>query len=110
MSRDLLLIKGTMQEDGVYISRAFEVGEDKTVDVVLGTKLPSGATLTVSVDQADDNWSELTQASAKVLADGSIERTFRVAAFAGPTARMKLVLTGTPAARPVCFDNRAYSY
>jgi hypothetical protein len=110
MSRDLLLIKGTMQEDGVYISRAFEVGEDKTVDVVLGTKLPSGATLTVSVDQADDNWSELTQASANVLADGAIERTFRVAAFAGPTARMKLVLTGTPAARPVCFDNRAYSY
>lgn len=109
MGRDVLAIAGTMQADGDYVSRVFTAGTNVRLDAVMKTILPSGSTLTVEADMGDGEWEELTQVSSAPLADGSFERTFREADHDGPSARLRLTLTGTPAARPYVSDLRAFT-
>lgn len=109
MGRDILAIAGTMQASGDYVSRVFDVGTDARFDAVMKTLLPSGATLTVEMDNGDDEWEALPQVSSAPLADGSLERTYREAEHGGPSARLRLTLTGSPAARPYISDLRAFS-
>ncbi|TIV59971.1 DUF4815 domain-containing protein [Mesorhizobium sp.] len=109
MGRDVLAIKGTMQANGVYVSDAFTMGNLIRLDAVMKTKLPAGSALTVHYDKADDNWQLLPQASATVLADGTFERTFRTTGLTAIQGRIRLTLTGSPAARPAVSDLRAFS-
>lgn len=109
MGRDVLAIAGTMQADGNYVSRVFEAGANVRLDAIMKTILPSGSTLTVEADTGDGEWEALTQVSSSPLADGSLERTFREADHDGVGARLRLTLTGTPAARPYVSDLRAFT-
>lgn len=110
VGRDILLVLGTMQEEGVYVSRAFTFGADVRVDAIMSTKLPVGSSLTVEVDAKDDDWQTLPQTLATPIDLGFIERTYSDASFAAPTGgRLKLTLTGTPAARPSVADLRAFT-
>lgn len=109
MGQDVLAIAGEMQADGVYVSRAFDIGDDVRLDVVAKTTLPAGATFTVEYDAFDDNWTELEQASAAVLADGTLERTFSDDSITAVQGRVRLTLTGGPAARPAVSDLRAFT-
>lgn len=108
---DMLMILGDMRDAGDYVSRTFEVGEDKTVKISFASQLPSGSDVTVKIDDGDGGgWTTLAQDAATVLADGTVERHFVAADWAGPEARIKLELTGSPAARPALHDLRAVSY
>jgi predicted cupin superfamily sugar epimerase len=109
MSRDVLAIMGTMQASGDYVSRAFELGTDVRLDAVMKTVLPAGSTLTVEVDAGDDDWEALPQAAASALADGTFERTYRVDPYSAVEGRLRLSLTGSPAARPAVSDLRAFT-
>lgn len=116
MGRDALMIKGVTQATGVYVSRVFEIGENKTVNIELGTRIPAGATLTVSLDDGEGGgWTPVAQTSARVLTDGSLERLFQKTEWAGPNARVKLEYAGTTPAhgaavvRPTAFSLRVYS-
>lgn len=110
VARDILAVLGTMQADGVYVSRAFTFGADVQLDVIASTKLPVGSALTVEVDATDDDWSAVSQISASPIDMGFIERSYREASVAAPTGgRLRLTLTGTPAARPSVADLRAFT-
>ncbi|MES0023166.1 MULTISPECIES: DUF4815 domain-containing protein [unclassified Mesorhizobium] len=109
MGRDVLAIKGTMQANGVYVSRAFEMGTAIRLDAVMKTKLPAGSTLVVENDAANDVWQSLPQVSAEALADGTFERTYSDNSYTAVQGRIRLTLTGTPAARPAVADLRSFS-
>jgi hypothetical protein len=110
VARDLLAVLGTMQANGVYVSRAFTFGADVQLDVIASTKLPVGSSLTVEVDATDDSWSAVSQISASPIDLGFIERSYRDTSVAAPTGgRLRLTLTGTPAARPSVADLRAFT-
>lgn len=110
VGRDILAVLGTMQANGVYIGRAFTFGADVRLDLIASTKLPVGSTLTVEVDAKDDIWASVPQIAASPIDLGFIERSYRDTSVAAPTGgRLKLTLTGTPAARPSVADLRAYT-
>ncbi|TIW97779.1 DUF4815 domain-containing protein [Mesorhizobium sp.] len=109
MGRDVLAIKGTMQASGVYVSSAFTMGTAIRLDAVMKTKLPAGSTLTVENDAANDVWQALPQTVAAALADGTFERTYSDNSYTAVKGRVRLTLTGTPAARPAVSDLRAFS-
>lgn len=110
VGRDILLVLGTMQASGVYISRGFTFGADVRLDVIASTKLPVGSSLTVEADALDDDWEAVSQTLATPIDLGFIERTYSDASFAAPLGgRIKLTLTGTPAARPSVADLRAFT-
>jgi hypothetical protein len=107
---DILVISGTMRASGTYVSRVFPMGNPVRLDSVLSTLRPSGATIVVEADAGDDNWQAMPQVAATPIDDGFVERTYRRAAHAAALGgRLKITLTGTPAARPSVADLRAFS-
>ncbi len=110
VGRDILLVLGTMQANGVYVSKVFTFGSDVQIDAIMSTKLPVGSTLLVQVDANNDTWQNLDQVLATPIDLGFIERTYRDTSYIAPTGgRLKLTLTGTPAARPSVADLRAFT-
>lgn len=109
VARDLLVIKGEMRASGTYVSRAFTIGTDVNLSVVAQTRLPSGSAMTVEWDAGDDNWTTISQASALVLSDGSVERAFTSGEISEAQGRIRITLTGTPAARPAVWSLRAWT-
>lgn len=110
VDKDLLAIFGTMQDTGEYISRAFDIGTAVDVTAFMSTKLPVGSSLSVYVDASNDAWTALTQTTATIIDGGFTEREYHknpyTAALGG---RIRLVLTGSPAARPTVADLRAFT-
>ncbi|WP_189562330.1 hypothetical protein, partial [Mesorhizobium sp. M2A.F.Ca.ET.037.01.1.1] len=77
----------------------------------LKTKIPTGATIAMHGDAANDAWSAMAQVTQTPLQDaGWVERKYNVLNFnANPVGRIRITLTGTPAARPMAYDFRAIS-
>ena len=110
LSRDLLAVPGSMRATGTYVSRLFAMGTDVRQDIRLKTAIPGGAGLTVEVDAGDDDWIAAPQEEAEQLSDGSLDRRFTIDPWTAATGgRVRITLTGTPAARPAVSDLRAYS-
>lgn len=110
LGRDVLAIAGTLRASGTYVSRVFAMGADVTQDVRLKTRVPTGATLAVAVDVGDDDWQAMTLQSSEYLPDGSLDQLYRKTGWDAPAGgRVKITLTGTPAARPAATDLRAFS-
>lgn len=110
VERDILMVLGTMQANGVYIGRGFTFGADVRLDVIASTKLPVGSSLVVEADALNDSWQVINQTLATPIDLGFIERTYSDASFAAPLGgRLRLTLTGTPAARPSVADLRAFT-
>lgn len=105
----VMLIAGKLRTSGTYISRAFTMGTNIDLWAVLKTKLPAGSSVTVEVDAADDNWQALTAGVSSPLSDGWTEKEYEVNPFTAVEGRVRLTLTGTPAARPALADLRSYS-
>jgi hypothetical protein len=105
----ILVVAGELQSEGTYISRAFAFGETIRLPVRLKTFLPTGSTVTVEYDLADDDWTELPQTEAEAILQGWQERVFEAAGITATQGRLRLTLTGSPAARPALSDLRAAS-
>lgn len=105
-----LMVAGTLQTSGTYVSRVFDMGDALRVSNNLKTFLPSGSSLTVEIDKADGVWTTLSLHAQDVINLGWQEREYRVAPWDAPNGgRIRLTLTGTPAARPLLADMRAVS-
>lgn len=102
-----VMLFGSLQASGVYISRAFNLGTAIRMSAFMKTKLPAGSTLTVEIDGGDDNWTAVAQYAAETINEGWIEREYRVDPYTNDEGRLRLTLTGTPAARPYVSDLRA---
>lgn len=106
---NILVALGTLQQEGTYVCRAFTMGEDIRLTARMKTDLPAGSTLTVEHDLADDAWVELTEGPSEAIELGWRERAFERSAITGTQGRLRLTLTGNPAARPVVSDLRGAS-
>lgn len=103
------LIEGQIQTTGTYVTRAFEMGTGVNVTARMRALLPSGSSVAVSIDKADDNWQALPADSSDVLGNNWFERKFATTGFTADNGRIKIELTGGPSARPILRDLRAFS-
>lgn len=107
----VLAVAGKVAATGTYISRAFDMGTGIDLIAWLKTRIPSGAAITLEADAADGDWKEVAQSKQSPLQEpGWVERRYERAGHnANPVGRLRLTLTGTPAARPMAYDFRAIS-
>ncbi len=95
------LIAGEIATEGTYITRAFKLGAGVDLTAYFKAALPAGSTAVIEYDKADDNWLTLTLASTELLsAPAWVERKHAVAGITGVQGRLKVTITGGPAARP----------
>ncbi len=102
-----IFIAGSLAASGTYVTRAFTMGSAIRMSAFIKTFLPAGSTLTVEIDAANDVWTAVTQHAATVLDGGWVEREFRRTPYTATQGRLRLTITGTPAARPRLADMRA---
>lgn len=107
----ILAVSGKLKATGTYVSRAFDMGTAVKILARLKTRIPTGATISLDVDAANDAWSAMIQTAQTPLTEaGWIERKYEKAGHnANPVGRLRISLAGTPAARPLAYDLRAIS-
>lgn len=107
--RGTLLIGGRIRSSGTYVSRLFPMGTAVRIAALFAAQLPSGSGVTVEVDAGDGTWLALTPGATGVLGGGWTEPKFEKTSFTASQGRVRLTLTGGPAARPALARLRAYS-
>ena len=104
------VLNGNLAASADYVSRAIPAAAEFEVSVYLDTIIPAGASVTVSAE-SDGGWTELELESGTPIGNGAEERHYTASGLAGvgtaKTTRIKIELTGTPAARPFCQSLRA---
>lgn len=93
------VIAGSIRTEGTYVSRAFAAGTGVEMIAYYKTFAPAGATVTASLDKADLAWTALPAPTIEALNDGWTERKQVRSGITADLVRIKLALTGGPAAR-----------
>jgi hypothetical protein len=104
----ITLVAGKMRASGTYVSRRFTAGTAARVSTNLKARLPAGSGVTVELD-VGGVWTAVPLTATESLNDGWAEREHTVASITSAETRVRLTLTGTPAARPSLADPRAVS-
>lgn len=103
------LIVGTVRDAGTYVSRSFDVNGGTRLPVRIKQIIPSGSSVTVSV-QTVAGWHELPFKSGEVLEiNGWVDALYEdddLPALGLQTA-VKIEFGGSPVARPIFTDLRA---
>lgn len=103
----VLMVAGSLRATGTYITKAFTLGAAIRMSNFFKAFLPSGSSVTVEIDKADDNWTSVSQFASVALNDGFVEREYRVTPYTATLGRLRVTLAGTPAGRPRLADFRA---
>lgn len=103
------LITGRLRTTGTYVTRLFPMGTAVTVRALFQALLPAGASVSVDVDAGNDVWQSMTLGTSNTLGGGWIEPTYSRTGYTATSGRVRLSLTGSPAARPAIGRLRAYS-
>lgn len=99
------LIAGKIATHGDYVCRAFDISTAARVSAYVRLSLPSGSAFTLEYDLADDDWQPLPLAATEISPDPAwVEQNHRKGTLSAPLMRLKLTLTGGPAARPRAAD------
>lgn len=104
-----LVIAGRLETTGNYVSRAFTMGSAVQVKALFAGIIPAGAGVAVEVDDGAGDWTPLTLDKTDVLGGGWTEPRYALASHSAAIGRVRLVLSGSPAARPQLAQLRAYS-
>ena len=99
LGRDPQIIIGSIQSTGDYISRAFACGTSKKVRITTTELEPTGSSIVVSAETANNTFTECTEVKSSFLGDGWYTKVYEVNCDLDYT-RVKIVLTGSSAARP----------
>lgn len=107
----VLAIAGKVKTSGTYVTRAFDMGTDINLISYLKTYAPTGSTIQLEADAGDGNWQAFSPGVTTPLQEpGWLDRKYsRAAHDANPVGRIRISLTGSPAARPMAYDFRAIS-
>ncbi|WP_375702408.1 DUF4815 domain-containing protein, partial [Bartonella sp. AA89HNZF] len=99
------LIAGKIHKEATYVTRAFAFGEKARLTSYIKTFLPGGATFTLEMQLDDGGFTSLTLDETEQLSDPLwTERKFVSSDKTAKQARLKLTLTGGPAARSMVSD------
>jgi hypothetical protein len=108
----VMLIAGSLRDTATYVSRAFTVAGAERIPVRLKALLPSGSALTVELERGDGGFEEIPLRATEILeAGGWVDRSHEIDPLDpqpvwGAETRVRLTLTGSPAARPSLADLR----
>ncbi|MBU2533331.1 MAG: DUF4815 domain-containing protein [Alphaproteobacteria bacterium] len=103
------LIAAKIATEGTYVTRAFTCGAARDLGAYFKAFKPSGASVSIFYDLADDDWQALPLIETEALAFPNwTEPKHQVEDITSVNARIKLVLTGGPAARPIVGDLGAW--
>jgi hypothetical protein len=97
------LVNGELAMAGDYVTRAITAGQNSRVKVIFDALIPAGATVTPSIAGIDqnDSWSDTpSPEKALQLDEGFVELTYAWEDVDEAMIRARLILTGTPSARP----------
>lgn len=99
---------GVMATTGTYVTRAVPAGTAVKLKVIYEAVVPSGATVRAYYKGPDigDSWIESTDPVTRNVDDGFVEFAYTTTGITELTLQVKLVLSGTPAARPRVRDLR----
>ena len=103
----IILVAGTIATSATYVSRAMEMGTAVRMSAYMKHWLPNGSDVTVHFDKTDNIWNSAPVNVTDILDDGWIEREYRLASITAVQGRIRVTLTGGPAARPSVQDLRA---
>jgi hypothetical protein len=108
----VMLIAGSLRDTAIYVSRAFTVADAERIPVRLKALLPSGSDMTVELERGDGDWEEIPLRGTEILETGGwVDRSHEIDPLDpqpvwGVETRVRLTLTGGPAARPSLADLR----
>ncbi|WP_317993221.1 DUF4815 domain-containing protein [Bartonella gliris] len=99
------LIAGKLHKEATYVTRAFSFGEKARLTSYIKTFLPGGATFTLEMQLDDGAFVPLKLEETEQLSEPLLtERKFVSGDRSAKQARLKLTLTGGPAARSMVSD------
>ncbi|WP_375686208.1 DUF4815 domain-containing protein [Bartonella sp. AP65SXKL] len=99
------LIAGKIHKEATYVTRAFAFGEKARLTSYIKTFLPGGATFSLEMQLDDGGFTPLKLDETEQLAEPLwTERKFTSSDKGAKQARLKLTLTGGPAARSMVSD------
>ncbi|WP_455480086.1 DUF4815 domain-containing protein [Bartonella sp. B23] len=99
------LIAGKLHKEATYITRAFDFGEKSNLISYVKTFLPGGSSCTMDLQLDDGTFTSLKLAETEQLSEPLwTERKFVSGDKTAKQARLKLTLTGCPAARSMARD------
>jgi hypothetical protein len=104
-----ILVAGELRATGTYVSKVMDIGAAAELSALMMHKKSAGATITVEHDFANNVWTALTPQAAKLLNEGWSEQKWTKPNVNGLKGRLRVTVTGTPAARPELSDFRAWS-
>lgn len=93
----------SLGNEGTYVSRAIVCTEQSDLSVIFEQFAPTGSAVKVEYElDSDGNWLEVPFVTAESIGEGFAESVFK-ALNVSPAehVRVKLTLSGTPAARPI---------
>lgn len=97
----VMLIAGKIAASGTYITRAFKLGAAVKLTSYFKAALPSGSAATIHYDKADNTWVALPLIATEALSDpGWVERKHEAGGITATQGRIRITITGGPAARP----------
>jgi hypothetical protein len=100
------LLLGKLSATGDYVSRAFTCGAGKRVSVRVEALLPGTSGMRVYIQTGSGTWTEALLDSFEEVGDGWRRYTHKANCSLGET-RVKIVLSGSPAERPMARNLRA---
>ena len=95
------LIAGTVARTGTYYTRTIPATGATSLTLVYDAYIPSGATVTPEYQVDGGDWTAMTAKGTTQEGDGNVEYSWHVAISDVDTAKVRLTLTGTTAARPM---------
>jgi len=102
------LVAGAVSLSDDYVTRAVPAGTGSTVKAIYEANIPGGANVEAYYKGIDggDTWASLPVASTRNVDDGFVEFICSAASVDEDAVQIKLILTGTAAARPRVRDLR----
>lgn len=95
------LLAGEIAQVGTYVCRAFSLGSAVKLTSYFKAALPFGSSVTIEYDKADGNWQTLPYVSTEALSDPAwVENKYEATGITATQGRLKITITGGPAARP----------
>ncbi|MGB3026863.1 DUF4815 domain-containing protein [Paradevosia shaoguanensis] len=95
------VIAGRLETTGDYVTRAFDIAGADRISAYVRSSLPTGSTLSMSYDYGDGDWIALPVTATEISPDPEwVEHARKATGISGQQMRLKIELTGGPAARP----------
>lgn len=101
----VLFITGKIAASGTYITRAFNLGTAVKLTSYFKANLPVGSTVNMEYDKADGTWLAMPLIATEQLSDpGWVEQKREATGITATQGRIRITITGGPAARPLIGD------